>query len=203
MRLMEGSYGKKHLLPRERISGKAVLKMTVPAKDLPDQQEILDLEVVDMPACRVAYVSTRVTPGVPNSDEHWTRLFEWAAPKWLFESLLIAAIWNDPDSNDQMTYDACLSVPESFAVDKTGDVRLKTLPGGEYGIYHGRLPSTSEFIPTWRRLYRGWWISSYFSRDRRPCYEILYNNGDLHSEGIWFADFCLPITTLRQQKSNN
>ena len=198
---MEGPYGKKYQLPREAGSHGMFIRIPVCRESGEGEDAFQELEVVDMPSFRVAYVRAEAYPGSKELFEAMNRLAVWAAPRGLFtgHSLLLGSIGIIPDSKGRMTYDASIKIPEGMTPDEGSGIRTRYLPKGEYGVYHGKFQTMADLTGAWKRLILGWWISSYFPRNRRPQYEIYYNNPETHPERTWIIDICLPITTLRKK----
>jgi len=195
MQNLESNYGKKYLLPREVRPDGVFIKIPVWTESGKDSLQ--DLEVMEMPSLRVAYVRTITHPGTKPLFTAMNSLIMWAMPKGLFtgNSRLLGAIGIILDSEGRMTYDASITVPEEIDADESSGVRIQYLPEGEYGVYHGKFQTAAEVVEAWCWLTRGWWISSYFPRERRPLYEIYYNNPEIHPSKVWIIDICLPITT--------
>lgn len=198
MQNMEGDYGRRYCLPREARSDGTFIKIPAWTESGQGEDASQELEVVDMPSFRVASVRTVAYPGSEQMFTVMQSLFAWAVPKGLFKggALLLGAMELLPDAQGRITYDASLTVPEGIDPDEESGVRLQYLPAGEYGVYHGRFQTMADVAETWPRLARGLWISSYFPRQRRPAYEIYYNNPAIHPSRTWILDICLPITTL-------
>lgn len=195
---LAGKYGRKHLLPKEHESGKEIIRMPCPLQNIENREEARILEVMQMPAYKVAYIRIRALPGFSEPGpytEAFGKLFNRLAPNGLFESVFIVAAWSDLDPQGRAAYDLCFTVPDNFE-DEPDEIRIKFLPGGEYAVYHGKFQDRSEIHDLWKKLYRSWWISSYFSRTVRPSLMFSFTHLSKALTGPWFFDLCLPITTL-------
>jgi len=195
---MEIDYGQRHCLPAQIKSDGTFISIPVQTNGTDGCDDLQELEVLNMPSYRVAYVRTRGETIMKAVGQAMDRLVEWAAPQGLFtgDSILISAVGMTPDLSGQYTYDASVTVPENVVVNGSDDVQIQYLPGGQYAVYSGKFRTPSELNEEWNRLTCGWWVSSYFPRDRRPCYKIYYNDPAVHPAHTSFVDICLPITTL-------
>ncbi|MFA5322845.1 MAG: AraC family transcriptional regulator [Smithella sp.] len=195
----KSSYGMKYLLPREVRSDGMFIKIPVWTESGNDSLQ--ELEVMDMPSFRVAYVRTIAYPGTEPLFTAMNRLIMWAMPKGLFTggSLLLGTVGFIRDADGRITYEASITVPEGIDADEDNGIRIQYLPEGEYGVFHGKFQTIKEINEAWNRLISSWWISSYFPRECRPLYEIYYNNCDMHPNKTWIIDICLPITTLHKK----
>ncbi|HLZ18630.1 MAG TPA: helix-turn-helix domain-containing protein, partial [Smithellaceae bacterium] len=194
---METGYGRKYLLPKEVRPAGAFIQ--IPCRTSAGKDFMQDLEVVDMPAMRVACVRTVAHPGSDEFIQAKYRLAAWALSRRLFtgDARWFSAIGILPDEEGRVTCDTSLSVPEGIEADEESGVNIWYLPAGEYGVYHAKFSSVAEILETWKRLIYGGWISSYCCRERRPLYELYYNNPDMQLTWTLIADLCLPITTRR------
>ncbi|MEN6508733.1 MAG: AraC family transcriptional regulator [Smithella sp.] len=196
---METGYGRKYLLPGDvRPDGTFI---QIPSWTSEGKDFLQDLEVVDMPSLRVACVRTVTHPGSDELFQAKYHLAAWAMPKGLFtgDSRWFSAIEPIPDKEGRLTVDTSISVPEGIEAEEGSGVNIRYLPAGEYGVYHAKFPSVVEILEAWKRLTRGWWISSHFCRERKPLYEIYYNIPDMHPTKSFIIDICLPITTRRKK----
>ncbi len=194
---MQSRHGERYLLPKE--NGPDGTFIRIPSWTADDKFFLQELKVVEMPALKVACIRTISFPG---SDELFRVMYDladWAVPRGLFtgNARLFRTVHPIPDDEGRFTFDSCISVPEGIEVEEGGGVSIRHLPAGEYGVYHARTSSMDEGLKIWKRLILGWWMSSYFSRDCRPYYEVYYNNPDFHPTRTFIMDICLPITTHR------
>ncbi len=196
---MRTDYGGKYLLPRDARPDGTFIQ--IPSWTSEGKDFLQDLEVVDIPTLRVACVRTVAYPGSAELSQAMNHLVAWAVPKGLFTGDFrhLRAIHAIPDEEGRFTFDTAISVPENIDAEEVSGVNIRYLPAGEYGVYHAKFSSVAEVLETWKRLTRGWWISSYSLRERRPLYELYYNNPDMHPTGSLIIDLCLPITTLRKK----
>lgn len=196
---MQTHYGRKYLLPRKvRPDGSFI---HIPFWNGQGKEVRQDLEVLDMPSMRIAYIRTIACPGSDELILAVNHLASWAASRGLFTSgtRWLRAIESMPDGNGRSVIDVCVSVPEGFEAEAESGVNIRYLPAGEYGVYSAKFSSMTEIIDAWKRLTIGWWISSYSCRDHRPFLEFSYNNPETQQTWSLTADICLPITTLRMK----
>jgi AraC family transcriptional regulator len=193
---MQTHYGVKYLLSREvRPDGTFI---QIPSWTSEGKDFLQDLEVMDMPSLRVAYVRTITDPGsIEPLAQAMNHLVDWALPKGLImgDCRLFRAVETIPDEDGRITVDASISAPEGIDSEKDNGISIRYLPAGEYGVYCAKVQSVVELHEAWKRLICGWWISSYSLRERRPFYEIYYNNAEIHPTKSSIIDLCLPITT--------
>jgi DNA gyrase inhibitor GyrI len=192
---MQTRYGVKYLLPREvRPDGTFI---QIPSWTSEGKDFLQDLEVMDMPSLRVAYVRTITYPGSIELSQAMNHLIDWAQPKGLImgDCRLLCVIETIPDEDGRITVDMSVSAPDRIEAEEDSGVSIRYLPAGEYGVYCVKVQSGDELHEVWKRLISGWWISSYSLRERRPFYEIYYNNAEIHPTKSLIVDLCLPITT--------
>jgi len=195
---MEIEYGQRHCLPAQVKSDGTFIHIPVQGESPDGCDDLQEVEVMIMPSYRVAYVRTSGETIMKTVGNTMDRLISWAACRGLFtgDSVLISAVGIIPDLSGLYTYDASVTVSENVVVREADNVQIQYLPGGQYAVYHGKFQTPSDLNQAWDRLTCGWWVSSYFPRDRRPCYKIFYNDPSIHPAGISFVDICLPVTTL-------
>ncbi len=197
---MEIDDGRRHCLPVEIKSGGAFVKIPAIAENGGREDVFQELDVMDMPSYRVAYVRTRKKNVLKAAGQAMDQVVHWAAPKGLLtgNAMIISAVGIVPDLSGEYTYDASVTVPAGVEMERHDDIQIQYLPGGLYAVYHGKFQDVSELTSTWESLTCGWWVSSYFPRDRRPCYEIYYNDPAIHPSHTSFVDLCLPIAALNR-----
>jgi AraC family transcriptional regulator len=90
-------------------------------------------------------------------------------------SLVIGVGWDDPKTTppDQIRYDACLTVDESFQPD--GEVKVQTLEGGNYAVaaHVGPYETMAE---TYRWFIDTWLPASGKQMRMLPMYEVYRNS---------------------------
>jgi len=201
IQVMESSYGKKHCLPVNIDKGKSNIRFPKIMDRGPGCAECPELEVVDMPSYGVGYIRLQAMANSEPVARAMQTIIQWSLEKRLFMlgggQLMIAAEIV-PDAEGRHTFDVCITFPEELAIHANEEIKVRNLPGGLYGVYHGKFRNMEEFAATRASLIRDWWISSYFPRDQRPRYIIFYNPPSPDPASTWLADICFPITTLQK-----
>ncbi len=199
IRIMESGYSKRHCLPAEVEKGKMFIQFPCLHGDAQEGGESRNLEVIRFPRCRVAYVRLKTLPLSEALGQAMQKMFKWSIAEKLFTmdaGLLMTAYEVVPDEEGLFTVDVCATIPENAAIKEYPEIKIRNLQEGLYGVYHGRFQTFDEFAAVREKLMRGWWVSSYYSRDRRPRYVIFYNGPTLDPSVAWLSDLCFPITIL-------
>ncbi len=153
----------------------------------------MEVEVTGMPELHVAcvrHVGPYESGGI---GEAFSKLMEWAGPKGYCKSgRVIGMYWDNPDVTppEKCRSDACITVPEDAKV--SGEIKLQTIPGGLYAVYHCEVYN-NEFGKPWSDIMYEWLPGSGYEMDERPRYEIYLNKGDEDPEGKWILDICVPV----------
>jgi AraC family transcriptional regulator len=151
-----------------------------------------------MPSFRVAYVRRRLRSATWETMRGvFMRLLQWASDRGLMnkETLVMGVIWGNPDvtPGDKLSYDACITVPESIKADKW--VNIQSLPGGKFAIHHCEIEANGH-DEAWMSMILNWLAASDYQPDDRPVYEIYYNDAATHPLKHLILDLCLPIRPL-------
>jgi len=200
--IMKSGYGKKHCLPVEVQKGSATIRFPQYPDGCPGGAASPELEVVNLPCYRVAFMRLQTVPLSEALKAAVQKMIAWSIAERLFMrggGQLMNAVEIVPDAEGRYTFDVCITIPEEMTVDKDDQIRIRCLPGGQYGVYHGKFRTFAEFGAARENLMRAWWVSSYYSRDQRPRYVIFYNGPTLDPSSVWLADLCFPITTLQNK----
>ncbi len=152
------------------------------------------VQVQEMPAYRVAYVSSRGGYNLSSIQFAWRRLYRWAERSGALcsETLMIGASFDDPfiTAEDHCRYYACITIPESLRHD--AEISLMTLEGGLYAVY--RCECRAEDIQlAFQSLYGLWLPASGYQPADRTTYEIYRQTPENHPQGLYVMDICLPV----------
>lgn len=198
--VMESDYGRKHCLPADVRKGSVSIRFPqCPDRDgasaAPDE-----LALVDLPPYRVAFI--RLVSRLLSEEIYRTtqKMVQWMFAERLFfrgGGQLTNSVEIVPDADGRYIFDVCVTIPEEMSIDDP-EMQVRYLPGGQYGIYRGKYATFEEFNVIREKLMRGWWMSSYYPRDQRPRYVIIYGDPALTPDGSFLADFCFPVKTLQR-----
>ncbi|MEE9935491.1 MAG: AraC family transcriptional regulator [Deltaproteobacteria bacterium] len=203
--VMDSARGKKHCLPADVRREGRFIKIPLIAPGRLNGEAFLELEVTDLPSYSAACIRLHTVPYSKAIDAAGQKIFLWSVSKKLFlrgGGQSMHALDIIPDEEGRYVYDVCRTVPEGMALDDDGEIRMRRLTGGQYGIYHGKFKTITASEAAIKKILIGWWLSSYFPRDRRPLYVIIYNPLAEDASRNWLVDFCFPITTLSSNHPN-
>ncbi len=99
--------------------------------------------------------------------------------------------WDNPEVTppEKCRVDACVTVPAGTEVD--GAVGIQTIAGGTYAVC--RIETKCEnFDEAWQAAF-AWVVESGRECADRPCYELYHQIGEMHPDGIWIFDICVPL----------
>jgi len=156
-----------------------------------NETEIKNLE--DKTVAFVSFVGNYI-----GNAEIFKNLFEklcgWAGPKGLLNNPeFIAAYHDDPHTTppEELTLNLCMVVPEN--TEGIDEVKIKTLPGGEYAVARFELDGPQEYGPAWNLVVE-WLKENNKEIDiSRPCYELYLNNPEEHPEKHHILDICMAV----------
>jgi AraC family transcriptional regulator len=126
----------------------------------------------------------------------WARLQRWAFARdlWTPDRVCLGIAHDDPNitAPEKCRYDACIVIPESFAVEDA--INVATLPGGKVAssAFHG---SAQEVSRAWHLLFH-WLPGSGFQPDDRPCVEIYRGEAWNLESGVVACELVLPVRPL-------
>lgn len=154
-------------------------------------------EITELEERTVAYVSF-VGNYVGNTkvfEELFGRLGSWAGPKQLMgpDTLWLSAYYDDPGVTppEELKLDVCMTIGDDVEVE--GEVKKKTLPGGQYVVMSAELTGAEEYASAWEKIVE-WLVRNNIEMDlSRASYEIYLNSPDEHPEKHHIIDICMPV----------
>lgn len=164
----------------------------------------MNVHLIDLPAARVAY-HRLIGPYGPGIGAFWREtVAPWAASHGLERQTCYGVGHDDPSitAPDKCRYDACVSLPDSFAraFDGAGSAAIATLPGGRYAVarFEG---APAGLADAWTWLTRDWLTDSGLQPDDRPCFEMFGpdtvtrpRNDEMMATIV--CDICIPVRPL-------
>lgn len=200
-KVMESAYGKRHCLPAEVKKEGRFIQLPSVTEEGRNKFGFRELDVVTFPSYRAACIRLLTVPASEAVGQAIQKLSQWSISRRFFMlgagQLMMAAKFI-PNIEGLYTIDVCITIPDNIEVDEDEGIKIRRLPSGLYGVCHGKFRALQEFISAREKLIHGWWLSSYFPRDQRPLYAIIYNSPAEDGSRDWLLDFCLPITILPQ-----
>jgi AraC family transcriptional regulator len=152
------------------------------------------LELEDKKVACVSFVGNYM--GNPKIfKELFGKLHAWAGPKGLItaNAMFLSSYQDDPNVTpvDQLKLDVCMTIEDNVEVE--GEIKKKTLPGGQYAVMRSTLTSPKEYGAAWKEIVN--WISTnnYEIDMSRPSYELYLNNPEEHPEKHHILDICMSI----------
>jgi len=171
-------------------------KRKISIENILDEQPVTQVEIVDMPNWRVAYIRTRGPYTTERLVPAFKHLIQWASPRGLIgKNAKILGVWNNPGSvpEDKLIHDACITVPDNIPADKWVD--LQTIPGGKYAVHHCEIPA-ERMEEAWLRFVLNWLTVSDYQPDDRPMYQIYHKAPEENPSSRRILDLCMPVKPL-------
>jgi AraC family transcriptional regulator len=155
------------------------------------------VELRDLPACRVAYVSSAAGYGRDAIHEAYETLMRWAGPRGLCGpgTKVIGASYDNPEITPlpRCRYDACIGIADDVRPD--GPISVKTFPGGKYAVHRWRgRPQDAGRV--FQRVMVEWFPSSGYQPGDAPCLEFYHGDPDLDPDGEATIEICIPVKPL-------
>lgn len=158
---------------------------------------VMKVEIKELPAYRVAYVSSRSGYEEAAIHEAYETLMRWAGPRGIFgpNTKVIGASYDNPDITPmaKCRYDACVSIGDN--VKPEAPVSVKTFPGGKYAVYRYR-GRTQDLGRVYAQFMGEWFPSSGYQPGDAPCLDFYHNDPDTDPKGEIIADICIPVKPL-------
>lgn len=157
----------------------------------------MKVEVKELPAYRVAYVSSKRGYEEAAIHDAYETLMRWAGPRGLCgpNTKVIGASYDNPEITvmAKCRYDACISIGEDVKAE--GPVSVKRFPGGKYAVYRYR-GRPQDLGKVFQQFLGEWFPSSGYQPGDAPCLEFYYNDPDQDPKGEATADICIPVKPL-------
>jgi AraC family transcriptional regulator len=159
----------------------------------------LNVDVKTLPAMHVAYLR-HVGPFQDNPglfEGLFRRICTWAGSRGLLgpETQYLSVYHDNPEVTEpqKLRLDVAVTVPVETPAD--GEVGRQTLPGGLYAVARVRIRQ-DQYGQAWDELMGGWFPSSGYEPDDRPCFEISLNDPGRDPEGMHEVALCEPVKPL-------
>lgn len=156
----------------------------------------INVEVIQMPAVRVAYrrhFGSYRDPGVQTAFDELRR---WATPRGLHDPQRCIGIpWDDADitPGDRCRFDACQVIERDSRID--AGLNEQTIPAGRYAVFHCEVLG-DDFDRPWTELMQNWLPFSGYQPADGPRFERYLNDASHDPEGRWQVEICLPVQPL-------
>ncbi|MBY9080807.1 GyrI-like domain-containing protein [Paenibacillus sp. HN-1] len=154
----------------------------------------MNLKVEPLPPCRIAYVRQTGPYGSANAVA-MEKVKEWARGQQLLDGS--AVLFGIPQDNPQTTppeqcrYDACIVIPEDYAIaDSAGDASIHEdhFSGGKYAVCV--ISHTAEAIgQAWTEIFKSLHTSGLQLDYNKPIIERY--KGELLEDG--WCEICVPV----------
>jgi AraC family transcriptional regulator len=159
----------------------------------------INVEVKQLPPMHVAYL--RHVGPFQNNPGLFERLFgqicSWAGPRGLLGpgTKFLSVYHDNPDVTEaqKLRLDVAVTVPVDTKVD--GEIGKQTLPGGLYAVTRVRIRQ-DQYGEAWDALMGGWFPSSGYQPDERPCFEIALNDPNKDPEHMHEVEICEPVKPM-------
>lgn len=169
-----------------------------PFREVPVTMKI-DVDVKQLEPLHVAYL--RHVGPFQNDTGLFERLFGrlcgWAGPRGLLgPGTQFLSIYHDnPEVTEaaKLRLDVAISVSPDTKVD--GEIGKQVLPGGMYAVTRVRI-KPEQYGEAWDALMGGWFPSSGYQPDDRPCFELYLNDPKTDPEGMHEVAICEPVKPL-------
>lgn len=157
-----------------------------------NQEVQVQVEVRDAAPRTFAYVR-HIGPYAGDADlfgRLFGQVFAWAGPRGLLgpEARALTIYHDDPEVTpaEKLRISVGITVPAGTAVD--GEIGVMEIPGGKYAVATCAI-HPGQYIAAWNAL-MGWFPSSGWQPDDRPCFELHLNDPatdpeHLHRLELW------------------
>lgn len=152
----------------------------------------MNVKIENLPKMTVA--SARHVGAYKNCCQAWQTL---CSEKSVMSSMatppmFIGICYDDPDvtEEDNIRYDACITVNESF--QSTGMINKQTIKGGKFAILR-HTGSYNNLHNCYRQLYGEWLPQSGYEPKSEPSLEIYRNSPEDTPEDKLITDICIPL----------
>ena len=121
------------------------------------------------------------------------RLGAWSGSRGLAENRSFGVYYDDPESvpTDELSSDACVEIPEAYALESDGPKRL-TIAGGRYAVLIHTGPY-AELERPYRWLYGEWLPNSGEEAADAPVVEEYLTDPRALPPSQWRTAICIPL----------
>lgn len=159
----------------------------------------ITVEIRELPPTPIAYVRN-IGPyaGDPALfGRLFGKLFAWAGPRGLLlpEAKTVTIYHDNPDVTppEKQRISVGISVPAGTPVE--GEIGAMDIPAGKYAVATCAIRS-EQFGAAWEALMGGWFPSSGWQPDDRPCFECYLNDPEKDPEGLHRLELWEPVRPL-------
>lgn len=158
------------------------------------------VEVKELADMNVAYIR-HIGPYQGNEklfENLFGKLFNWAGARNLIrfpETQTLTIYHDNPEitDDDKLRISVCITVPPDTKVD--GEIGKMLVPGGKYAVARFEI-NADQYGEAWDMVYGGWFPTSGYVPDDRPCFELYHNNPNEHPERKHIIDICAPVKPI-------
>lgn len=169
-----------------------------PFREVPVTMKI-HVEVKQLPPMTVAYVR-HVGPFQNNPslfEGLFARICTWGGSRGLLgpDTDYLSIYHDNPEVTEpqKLRLDVAITIPADAKVE--GEIGKQVLPGGLYAVTRVRI-RPEQYGEAWDALMGGWFPSSGYQPDERPCFERSLNNPSTDPEGMHEVELCEPVKPL-------
>ncbi|MCB9495343.1 MAG: AraC family transcriptional regulator [Fibrobacteria bacterium] len=164
----------------------------------PDDVQI-QVEVRDAPTKSFAYIR-HIGPYAGDGalfERLFGRIFAWAGPRGHLgpQAQALTIYHDDPDVTpaEKLRISVGITVPKGTTAE--GEIGILDLPAGKYAVATCAI-QPSQYGAAWDALLRGWFPSSGWQPDDRPCFEAHLNDPAQDPEGLHRVELWEPVKPL-------
>ncbi|HNY30186.1 MAG TPA: AraC family transcriptional regulator [Fibrobacteria bacterium] len=166
---------------------------------MPDQEVKVQVEVRDAAPRAFAYVR-HIGPYAGDAElfgRLFGKVFAWAGPRGLLgpEARPLTIYHDDPEvtPTEKLRISVGITVPAGTAVE--GEIGTMDIPGGKYAVATCAI-HPGQYLAAWNALMVGWFPSSGWQPDERPCFELHLNDPAQDPEGYHRLELWEPVRPL-------
>jgi AraC family transcriptional regulator len=157
----------------------------------------LKVEVCNVPAWNLIYVSNLKGYRLELIQQAWNQLYRWASARDLVteSTRAVGVSLDDPliTPAEKCRYYACLSLPDEIVPQPP--IGFMKLSGSKCVVAHVTC-AAEQIRGVFTYLYRDWLVDSGYQPADLPPYEVYLPTSEATQEGIYTLDICIPIVPL-------
>lgn len=154
----------------------------------------MNIAIKELPAQPVAYVTSQ--GNILKNQAGWMAIGQWARDHHCMppEQIFIGIAIDDPaqTEEDECRYMHCITLPEGFTKEASGNVNFEVLPGGLYAQYRF-YDTTDKLAIAYQSIFMQWLPDSAYEFDDRPCFEYCMNDPFTDPERKARIELYIPI----------
>lgn len=125
------------------------------------------------------------------------QVFSWAGPRGLLDrgADALTIYHDDPEvtAPEKLRISVGILVPATTSVE--GEVGLMEIPAGKYAVATCAI-QPHQYTAAWDALLKGWFPSSGWQPDDRPCFELHLNDPADDPQGLHRVELWEPVRPL-------